>query len=472
MTTDPDKVLRGAVEPRIHTPLIGGKSRMQEVADLADMIEMPLLPFQRWVLDDFLQVDKDNQFQRKLAGLIIARQNGKTHLARMRILAGLFLFGEKNILGISSNRNMALDTFQNVAGAITDNDWMRKQVKAIRYANGSEKILLNNGAKYEIAAASRDGTRGKTVDFLFVDECREISQEGWTAARPTVRARPNSQTLTTSNAGDAFSEVLNDLREGALNYPPKTFAWYEYSAPDYCKLDDRKAWTQANPAMGYLFNEDAIEEAIATSTPEAARTEVLCQWVSSLASPFPPGSWEKCSVDGLKVPDGVPTIMAFDISPSRRYGSLVIGALVDDKIVVGLLQTWESQVAVDELKIAAEIKEWTKKYRPRMVCYDKYATQTIADRLFNSGGVMIQDVSGSAFYQACGDLLDSVINQRLQHGNQASLNMQINNVAAKQNDSAWRIVKRKSAGDVSAPIALAMIVHQLVKPQSSPNIVI
>ena len=471
MTADKNQVLRGATEPRIHTPLINGKSRMQEVADLADLIEMPLLPWQRWVLDDYLQIDDNNQFIRKLGGLIIARQNGKTHLARMRILAGLFVFGEKNILGISSNRNMALDTFQNVAGVITDNDWMRKQVKAIRYANGSEKILLNNGAKYEIAAASRDGSRGKTVDFLFVDETREIAQEGWTAARPTVRARPNSQTLTTSNAGDAFSEVLNDLREGALNYPPKTFAWYEYSAPDFCKLDNRKAWAQANPAMGYLFDESAIEEAIATSTIDAARTEILCQWVSSLASPFPPQSWESCAVDGLSVPEGVTTYMAFDISPSRRYGSLVIGALVDDKIIVGLLQTWESSVAVDELKVAKEIKDWCNKYRPRMVCYDKYATQTIADRLFNSG-VMIQDVSGSAFYQACGDLLDAVINRRLQHGNQPSLNMQINNVAAKQNDSAWRIVKRKSSGDVSAPIGLAMIVHQLVKPQSTPNIVI
>lgn len=468
---DENEVLRGVIEPRIHTPLINGKSRMQEVADLADMMEMPLLPWQRWVFDDFLQVNDKNEFQRKLGGLIIARQNGKTHLARMRILAGLFLFGEKNILGISSNRNMALETFQNVAAAITDNDWMRKQVKAIRYANGSEKILLNNGSKYEIAAASRDGSRGKTVDFLFVDETREISQEGWTAARPTVRARPNSQTLTTSNAGDAFSDVLNDLREGALNYPPKTFAWYEYSAPEFCKLDDRKAWSEANPAMGYLFNEDAIEEAIATSTPEAARTEVLCQWVSSLASPFPPNSWESCAVEGLKVPEGVPCVFAFDISPSRRYGSLVAGALVDDYIVIGLIQTWNSSTNIDELKVAADIKAQFDKYRPRVVCFDRYATQTIADRLYNAG-VQIQDISGSAFYQASGDLLESVINKRVKHGNQQNLNEQIKNVAAKQNDSAWRIVKRKSAGDVSGVISAAMIVHQLLKPQSQANIVI
>jgi len=41
----------------------------------------------------------------------------------------------------------------------------------------------------------------------------------------------------------------------------------------------------------------------------------------------------------------------------------------------------------------------------------------------------------------------------------------MNNCAAKTNDSSWRIVKRKSAGDVSAPISLVMVVSMLMKPQ-------
>jgi hypothetical protein len=46
----------------------------------------------------------------------------------------------------------------------------------------------------------------------------------------------------------------------------------------------------------------------------------------------------------------------------------------------------------------------------------------------------------------------------------------MNNCAAKENDGGWRIVRRKSAGDVSAAIGLAMVVHQLQKPQSKPVI--
>jgi phage terminase large subunit-like protein len=131
---------------------------------------------------------------------------------------------------------------------------------------------------------------------------------------------------------------------------------------------------------------------------------------------------------------------------------------------VGILQTWESQVSVDDLKIAADIKGWADQYRPKMICYDKYATQSIAERLANAGQV-VQDVSGQQFYQACSDLLDGLVNHRVVHNGQAELIQQMNNCAAKVNDSSWRIVKRKSAGDISAPIGLAMVVSMLLKPQ-------
>jgi phage terminase large subunit-like protein len=134
------------------------------------------------------------------------------------------------------------------------------------------------------------------------------------------------------------------------------------------------------------------------------------------------------------------------------------------------MQTWESQVSVDDLKIAADIKAWADQYRPRLVCFDKYTTQSIADRLANAG-VVVEDVSGQKFYQACGDLLDALVNHRVVHSGQVELVAQFNNCAAKQNESAWRIVKRKSAGDVSAPIGIAMVVSKLSQPQSKPMIV-
>jgi phage terminase large subunit-like protein len=470
MAAKRNRALRGAIKPRLHSPLLKGENKLQDVIDLCTIIDQPLMPWQEFVLKDMLTVDKEGMWIHRTNLLLIARQNGKTHLARMLILAHLIKWPSRNILIMSSNRSMALDTFRQIAYILESNDHLKGFVKQIRHANGTESIEMLDGTRLDVVAATRDGSRGRSADFLYIDELREVSEEGYRAAIPTTRAKPNAQTLLTSNAGDAFSKVLNDLHERCINRPPKSLGFYEYSAPQYCKIDDRSAWALANPALGYTITESAIEESIATSPIENTRTETLCQWVSSLSSPFPPNSIEDCSDSELVINAGGYAVFGFDVSPSKRNASLCAGVLMPDgKIAVGILESWESQVSVDDLKIAAAIKGWADIWRPRTILFDRYATQSIADRLANAGCV-VESCDGQQFYRACGDLLDAVVNGRLVHNGQRELIEQFSNVAAKVNDSAWRIVKRKSAGDISAPIAIAMITSQLMKPQQTPAI--
>ena len=465
MMAERKKPLRGATKPRLGSVPLKGKSKVDDVKEIAKILGEELLPYQEYVLKDMLTVDSKDRWVRKFNLLLISRQNGKTFLARMLILTHLIKWGT-DVLIMSSNRSMALETFRQVANALENNDHLKGMVKQIRHANGTESIEMLSGARLDVVAATRDGSRGRSINgLLYIDEVREISPEGYRAAIPVTRAHPNSHTLLTSNAGDAFSTVLNEIRERALSNPPKTFGFYEYSAPQYCKITDRAGWAQANPALGYTITEEAIEEAIATSPIENTRTETLCQWIDSLSSPWPHGVLEETSDATLTIPIGGYTVFGFDVSPSRRNASLVAGQIMGDgRIGVGILQTWESQVSVDDLRIAADIKGWADQYRPKMICYDKYTTQSIAERLANAGQIT-QDVSGQQFYQACSDLLDGLVNGRVVHNGQEELIKQMNNCAAKTNDSSWRIVKRKSAGDVSAPISLAMVVSMLLKPQ-------
>jgi phage terminase large subunit-like protein len=464
------KALVGHKIPRIHTPFLKGDSRVDEVADLAVKIGQPLLDWQYLVLQDMLRIDSKGDFKRKTMGLLIARQNGKTHLARMLILAHLFLWDSKMVIGMSSNRNMALDTFRQVANAIIDNDFLKDQVKQIRYANGQESITTLKGNRYQIVAATRDGSRGLTANFLFIDELREITEEGWKAARPTTRAT-GGQTLVCSNAGDAYSVVLNDLRERALSYPSPTLGWYEYSAPAHCKVDDRNAWAMANPSLSFLIDEETLEEAVATNPINNTRTEMLCQWVDSMTSPFTTQMITDTSDSNLQITPGGNIVFAIDVSPSKRSGALLAGKLnqATGKIELGLMQLWTSDVAIDDLKMAADVHAWAQKFKPRVIMYDKYATASIAQRLQQSGQ-KLEDCSGQSFYQACGEILDAFVNVRLVHSGQKELTESWFSVGAKTNDAGWRIVRRKSAGDVTSAICSAMIVHYLTKPQSTPQI--
>ena len=480
MTDKPKRVqpLRGATEPRVHSPLLKGKSRASEVLEMIKRLKMDeLMPYQKFVLNQMLMVNKKNQYRIKTALLLISRQNGKSHLGRVRIIWGMFYGGEKKLIIMSANRATSLMLFREIAWIIESTPELKAMTKAIRYANGGERIELLNGATLDVISDNSSSPRGRTADFLWIDEIREISEDGYKAAVPVTRARANAQTFLTSNAGDHFSSVLNGLVERAKDYPPETFGYYEYSAPQYCKIDItsdyfwKSAVAPSNPALGYIITKESIEEAIATNPIEQTRTETLCQWIDSLQSPWPHGVLEETSDNTLEMAVGAYTVFAFDVSPSRRNGSLVAGQLLPDgRIGIGILETYSSQMAIDELKMAASIKAWCDIYKPRLVCFDKYATQTIADRL-TQAGVMCEDVSGQQFYKACGDLLEGLVNHRVVHNGQAELIQQMNNCAAKVNDSAWRIIKRKSAGDISAPIGLAMVVSKLMLPAPKPQII-
>jgi phage terminase large subunit-like protein len=479
MTDKPKRKLplRGATEPRVHSPVLKGKSRASEVLDMIDRLKMdPLMPYQKHVLNQMLMVDKKNQYRIKTALLLISRQNGKSFLGRVRVIWGMFYGGEKKIIIMSANRATSLMLFREIAWTIESTPELKAMTKAIRYANGGERIELLNGATLDVISDNSSSPRGRTADFLWIDEIREISEDGYKAAVPVTRARANAQTFLTSNAGDHFSSVLNGLVERAKDYPPETYGYYEYSAPQYCKIDIasdsfwRTAVAPSNPALGFTITKESIEEAIATNPIEQTRTETLCQWIDSLQSPWPHGILEETSDNTLEMSAGAYTVFGFDTSPSKRHGSLVAGQLLPDgRIGIGILETYSSQMAIDELKMAASIKAWCDLYHPRLVCFDKYATQTIADRLKQSG-VVVEDVSGQQFYKACGDLLEGLVNKRVVHNGMPELIQQFNNCAAKVNDSAWRIIKRKSAGDISAIIGIAMVVSKLMLPEPKPQI--
>jgi phage terminase large subunit-like protein len=388
----------------------------------------------------------------------------------MMMLGHMFLFDSPNVLIMSSNRSMALDTFRQVAYAIEGSSELSRQVRQIRYANGTESIELKNGNRLDVVAATRDGSRGRSASFLYIDEIREISEEAFKAATPTTRSKINSQSLYTSNAGDAFSTVLNDLRERAMSFPPETFGFYEYSAPQFCSITDREGWAYSNPALGYLFDESVLAEAVSTQTVETTKTEMLCQWISSTQSPWPHMAVEDAADSDLKLSVGPLTIFAFDVSPSRRDGSLCMGQFLEDgRIGVAVLEIFHSDVSIDELFVANAIAKWAKVYYPRQVCYDKYTTASIAKRL-EANGIQITDISGQKGYQASGDLYEALANKRLVHSGQDELVAHMANCAAKESDSSWRIIRRKSAGPVDIAINLSFIVHILTQPMGEAKV--
>lgn len=439
---------------------------------ICELIGQPLLPWQEYALTEGTKVAPNGKWSHRTVGVTVARQNGKSHLMRSLILTHLFVWDSKRILSMAQNRSLALDQFKQAVDVVMAVPELRQQVKRVSRTNGQEALELKNGALWEVVAATREGSRGRSSDLLWVDELREITEEAWKASTPTTRARPNAQIWTTSNAGDAHSTVLNDLRTAALSGQDKLTAWLEWSADPKLNVMDKAGWYQANPALGHLIDENVIESAAKMDKPEAFRTESLCLWVDSMDSPWAHGSWDAAQQTDLLLDVGLPTWLAVDVSPDRRRADLVAGqSLPDGKTAVGLIQSWESNYAVDNTLIAGEVAKWARHYSVQQVAFDKWTGAEIAQRL-QQVGIPTVDVSGAAFAQACDETLSALTAGRIVHAGQPDLDAHMNAAVRKPAaDGGWRIVRKASAGYISAAVALVMVVHFSAKPEQKSDLI-
>jgi phage terminase large subunit-like protein len=436
------------------------------------------MEWQKYVLDDALTVDNNGAFTRSTLGILVARQQGKTHLMRMRILAGLYIFGEGSIIGMAQNRQLALDTFKQVVDMAESLTWLRKRIKRVSRTNGQEELEIychhwpkecggpcKRIRKYGVRAATSEGPRGATADLLYVDELREIKPEAWTAATPLTRAT-SGQTYITSNAGDANSTVLNDLRARALTFESPRLGWYEWSAPPNSNVHDVTAWQAANPALGYTVTLDALKDAAARDTPEAVKTEMLCMWVQSLDSPWNLANWDNSINANLELKAGLPTFMGLDVNFKRTDAYLVTIQNEGDKHNV-FLTSWHNENGIRDQELAADIADLARKYWVQKFCYDPKTAGHIVPYLTKVGIPVIPiPWASNSFANAC-DVTMSVLNSNnFVHLNQEKLQQHLVACArVPTSDGGWRIARKAAIQDICAAVALVLATGHAAQPR-------
>jgi phage terminase large subunit-like protein len=363
-------------------------------------------------------------------------------------------------------------TLYQIDEIITANPSLMHLYERYYLTNGKQEIRFKNGARIIVVAASSTGARGLTADFVFLDELRTITPEAIEAVTFTMNARPNAQMLTVSNAGDKHSKVLNDLRDKALANVSPSLGWLEWSAHPSRKADDPKGWVEAVPALGYTMSEEILKHSLATSEPLTFRVEVLCQFVDNLASPFEIGAWDKCKDESIVIVPGAVTFMAFDKSYTNKHAVLVVGQKVDDmRVKVKVLELWNTATPLDDRQVASDINAHILRFRPKVLMYDHYVSENVASYL-KAAGVTLLDVSGKSQNEASNRLAQLMSHGQILHANEPILNEAISACATKINDYGWKLVRRKSAGEICAAISVAMVAWYASRPQAVAAIIV
>ena len=471
--------LGGVQTPRIHSKLNDLPSKGQEMIDFATELGINLMEWQRFVCIHGHKVREDGRWAHSELGLIMARQQGKSTLMMLRILTGMFVWGEGLQLASAHRLTTSLETFRQIVGLIETNPKLEKEVKKIRWQHGAEEIELFGNRRFVVKAANNAARGLSKPETIHLDELREYKDEdAWSSMRYSMMAAKNPQVWIYSSAGDQHSVILNKLRERALasattNDP---IGWFEWSAePDAPILlpsgeMNWSAFAQANPSLGITIHPDNLK-AVINDPPDIVRTEVLAQWVDTINSAIDAQKWAMCQINAIPLDPEQPTWLGLDLSPDRKFGALVAAQrLPGERFYIQLLHTWSNDYSLNDLAVANDIAPYVRKYNTQTVAYSKRTSQAVASRL-SSAGIQVTDMDGGIYAESCDRWLGAINSHRLQHSGQEELTQQTLSAAKLPfGDGSWIIGRRASRVAVCASVASALVTYFATQPETETDI--
>jgi hypothetical protein len=488
----------GCAEPRIYTPPLrdldapGATLGYSVVAFAETVLEMDLLPWQRWLLIHLLELRLDGTLRFRTAVVLVARQNGKSTLSQVLALWFMYVYGAALVIGTAQDLDVAEEIWQGAVEIVEETPELRELRSTVIRTNGQKSLVLKSGERYKVKAANRRAGRGLSGDLILLDELREHqSWDAWGAITKTTMARAQALILALSNAGDATSIVLRYLRTMAhvplgdpdglsedlkaddgmpdpdddslvIEEDDDTLAIFEWSAPPGCATDDRHAWAQANPALGHTISERTIASARRTDPEWIFRTEVLCQWSEgALEGPFPPGAWEASADESSTRAPGAPIALAVDVSWDRSTSHIALASTRADGLPhVEVIASRAGTEWVGEWLASSERS--TEVREAPVALQAKGAPVSSLRQQLQESGVHVVEWGGSEMGVATGAFYDRVraaigegdSETGLRHRNQPVLNLAAATATTRPAGDAWLWDRKRSPTDCSPLLAV------------------
>lgn len=410
--------LHGVQVPRVRLAPSVRANDWEDVADLAKAYGLVLDPWQENVLQAAMGVRSDGQWASPTVGISVPRQNGKGALIEARELAGLLLFGEKTIIHSAHEQKTARVGFERILSYFENYDDLRKKVKptgGIMSALGREYIKLRSGAELHFPARSKGAIRGFSIDCLILDEGQILGDPAWEAIKPTISARPNTQTWVLGTPPTPLDDgaVFERMRARGLEGKDHRLCWCEWSAAPGASLDDREAWAQANPALGLRITEETIADERNELSDHGFARERLGVWSSErVLAVIPTERWESRAIPAADVPTDPPSAFGLDMSHDRVVS---IGVCVGEHVEVAALDK-----VTDTLGAVEWLIERASTTIPVVVDGQSPAASMVS--ALRDAGVNVVITSAADMAKACGSFYDAVLEDRLTHFDQSPLN--------------------------------------------------
>jgi phage terminase large subunit-like protein len=240
-------------------------------------------------------------------------------------------------------------------------------------------------------------------------------------------------------------------------------AWWE-SEGDH-RLPE--TWREANPGFGDLNAESDFESAL-RRTPEAEFRIKRCnQWVSSVETWLPVGSWDECAGE-VTLTDDDEIVLGFDGSYNGD-ASVIVGAVVPrvegDPVKLFMVKAWEKDFdhdgpewRVDIGEVEQTILDFCQKHNVKEIACDPFRWQRSMEFLENQGlPIVAFPQSPQRMIKACAKFYDACADSRIVHDGDPLLSRHIGNTAVKLTPAGPHIKKENPNSNKKIDGAVALI---------------
>ena len=486
------------------------------------------MPHQQQVWDVGLEVDDDGKLIYDAVDLTIMRQSGKTtsvfakKVWRLTVAPAL-----KRPDGKRWGRQRALYTAQRGKDARRKLEeefavLLKDAPKSFRRIENPKarpvrphewRLSLNNGAELlqfgrsnylHIEPPTADVGHSDSLDDVTLDEIWAYQDDSVEqGVVPTMATRWNAQLWRTSTAGNEKSyymwPIIKAGRAAACTCgakladnctcgwtPGRRTAYFEWSLPEDCDIDDESLWWEHMPALGRTISVEFIRSRLekAREKPEDGGEDLWRRgfgniWVrtplvggETRLAKLPAEEWSDCRIGFDEVPVMNPgeVTIGFDVATAGEVSSVVIGAGTLDQPYVELVEH-EPQTGWLPARLAQLALVW----RPRHIGFDQQgpagALVDVIRKEFRARGVDVELLHpmGSAEYKAaCGAFHLDVLEGRLTRAtDQPPLDAAGDDATERRVGDAW-VWDRRTATIPISPLVAATVARALLgEPEES-----
>ena len=441
------------------------------IARIAEAMGVPLLPWQRQVLDVATERtapterNPDGELVHPFVFVTVPRQSGKSTLVWTLVMHRLLTLEPMSTMFYTAQTQQdARRRFRDLE-KLTLASPFASRIKFRRSMSdtgaegparapraGGEKLP---GPRISTFAPGPNAVHGETPELVILDEVFAHSLETGTAmvddaiipAQQTLEGR--KQLWLISTAGTSSSGFMRRWVEAGRAGTMKGLAYFEWSAPAGADLYDPAVIESFHPAVGHLVTAQGLLDSRPASP--AAWQRAFCNlWVETADPLVDLGHW-----------DALPSTWALD---APRRADVAIGFELEiDGASSSVVAAWRTPAGDPCIHVlhTAPGSAWVRDYvtqlqrswRPRAIGGDNAGpTRRLLDEL-DVDGVTIERLTLGDFTTATDSLLTAAGDGTLHHDGSATLRRGIAGAVLQRTGDASRISRQHSSGHVAGLIA-------------------